>query len=211
MNAAVFTQSYQEPPFCEREILRYAGCRKQEPHTEALLADCLQEVSGIFSYRICFCELPVSVNGSLCDFALFSLRSEALAKNLSGSDKAIVFAATVGVGIDRLIAKYSRLSPARALMLQAIGAERFEALCDAFCGEMNARYPSGLKPRFSPGYGDLPLSAQTDLFSLLDPPKRIGLSLNGSLLMSPSKSVTAVMGISNPRSSLSNPGSAGAC
>ena len=194
MNAAVFTQSYQEPPFCEREILRYAGCRKQEPHTEALLADCLQEVSGIFSYRICFCELPVSVNGSLCDFALFSLRSEALAKNLSGSDKAIVFAATVGVGIDRLIAKYSRLSPARALMLQAIGAERIEALCEAVCADGGAA-----TARFSPGYGDLPLTAQREVFRLLQPERRIGLCLNDSLLMSPTKSVTAIVGTRRER------------
>ena len=52
-----------------------------------------------------------------------------------------------------------------------------------------------LKPRFSPGYGDLPLSMQTDIFRVLDCPRKVGLTLNNSLLMSPSKSVTAIMGI----------------
>ena len=52
-----------------------------------------------------------------------------------------------------------------------------------------------LRPRFSPGYGDLPLELQKDVFRVLDCPRKIGLSLNESLLMSPSKSVTAIIGI----------------
>ncbi len=54
---------------------------------------------------------------------------------------------------------------------------------------------TGQRPRFSPGYGDLTLLAQKDIFAVLDCGKRIGLTLNDSLLMSPSKSVTAFVGI----------------
>ena len=54
-----------------------------------------------------------------------------------------------------------------------------------------------LRSRFSPGYGDLGLEMQKDIFAVLDCPRKIGLSLNESLLMSPSKSVTAIIGISN--------------
>ena len=53
-----------------------------------------------------------------------------------------------------------------------------------------------LSARFSAGYGDVPLELQRDIFALLDCPRRIGLTLNESLLMSPSKSVTAIVGIS---------------
>ena len=52
------------------------------------------------------------------------------------------------------------------------------------------------RPRFSPGYGDLPINMQKDIFAALDCPRKIGLSLNESLLMSPSKSVTAIIGVS---------------
>ena len=44
-------------------------------------------------------------------------------------------------------------------------------------------------------YGDLPLEVQTQFFQLLDCQRQIGLTLNDSLLMTPSKSVTAVFGI----------------
>ena len=50
------------------------------------------------------------------------------------------------------------------------------------------------KPRFSPGYGDLSLEVQKEIFSLLDCPRKIGVSLGDSLLMTPSKSVTAIIG-----------------
>ena len=104
----------------------------------------------------------------------------------------------MGLGIDRLINKYGRITPSRAVCLQAIGAERIEALCDEFCKDIAQKYAEScrkLRPRFSPGYGDLPLSLQRDILNLLSSEKRIGLTLNESLLMSPTKSVTAIVGI----------------
>ena len=110
----------------------------------------------------------------------------------------VVFAATIGLELDRLIARYSRLQPVKALMFQAIGAERVEALCDAFNEEVKCRAAENgesTRPRFSPGYGDVPLALQADIFCVLDCPRKIGLSLNASLLMTPSKSVTAIIGV----------------
>ena len=186
---------YDGIPFCEREILRYAGCTRADDKTEALLNECIKEVQGKVSYKVCYRQLSVSHSEDNCDFELFSLKSKHLAKNLDGCRKAVLFAATIGVEIDRLIAKYGHISPSKALMFQAIGAERIEALCDAFCKDIAKEYGVGLRPRFSPGYGDLPLETQKDIFAILDCGKRIGLFLNDSLLMSPSKSVTAFVGI----------------
>ena len=52
------------------------------------------------------------------------------------------------------------------------------------------------RPRFSPGYGDVDLAVQKDFFRLL-PCTRIGLTLMDTLIMSPEKSVTAFVGITN--------------
>ena len=176
----VQTAFFEEPPINEREILRYMSSRGGEDELRPLISECLDELRGRLSYKVCHVE------------------SNDLAKNLSGCKETVIFAATIGVEIDRLIAKYSRLSPAKAFCYQAIGAERVEELCDGFCESVNEKLGAGgemLKPRFSPGYGDLPLETQKMVFSLLDCPKRIGVTLGDSLLMSPSKSVTAFAGI----------------
>lgn len=52
-----------------------------------------------------------------------------------------------------------------------------------------------LVARYSPGYADFPLSAQRELLALLDAPRKVGVSLTDSLLMVPSKSVSAVIGV----------------
>ena len=197
MTPAVFTKSYPAPPLCEREILRYAGCKGSDGTLDAPLHACIEEAKDAFRYRVCYTRLPVRTTDGVCDFGIFSLKSAQLTKNLAGCDSVLLFAATVGVGIDRLIAKYGRISPAKALLFQALGAERIEALCDTFCDDTAKELHIGLRPRFSPGYGDLPLAAQSDIFDVLGCAKRIGLSLNDSLLMSPSKSVTAFAGLSD--------------
>ena len=79
-------------------------------------------------------------------------------------------------------------------MFQAIGAERVESLCDLLNGEI-AGNSALLKSRFSPGYGDFPIRFQKEIFSVLQCSKNVGVHLNESLFMSPSKSVTAVIGV----------------
>lgn len=195
MMPVIFQKTYGELPFCEKEILRYVGCKTPDPKVGMLLQDCVRELRGKLNYRVCWCQLPLSISDDCCDFGVFSLSSVQLAANLQGCESVLLFGATVGMEMDRLIARYGRLSPARGLIMQAIGAERIEGLCDAFCQDMASQLDMELRPRFSPGYGDLPLTVQKDIFSVLDCEKRIGLFLNNSLLMSPSKSVTAFAGL----------------
>lgn len=197
MNLTVLNKAYDSPAVCEKEILRYAGCKSVDRETQKLLNLCLNEVLGKLTYKVCYCELPITVNEDVCDFDVFKVSSQKLAANLKDCKRVILLAATVGIKIDRLITKYGYISPAKALMFQAIGAERIEALCDNFCADIENSLKISLKPRFSPGYGDLPLETQKQIFAVLDCPKRIGLTLNESLLMSPSKSVTAFAGISD--------------
>ena len=197
MSGPIITKFCGAPPRREWEIRRYAGYRTETPETETLRDTCWSEAAPQLQYRVCYRVCTVSVTGDLCDFGAFQFQSEKLANNLRGCKRAVVFAATVGIGLDRLIAKYGRLSPSKALMLQAIGAERIEALCDAFCAELAAELHCKFRPRFSPGYGDFPITAQKELFAVLDCTRQIGVTLNDSLLMSPTKSVTAIVGITD--------------
>ena len=198
--SVIVRRRYTSPPICEKEILRYGGCPADEADEEllALLRDCVAEAEPRLTYQVCYRELPVSVSDGKCDFGVFRVASADLCRYLADCDGVILFAATVGLELDRLIARYGRIAPARALLMQAFGAERIEALCDAFCAELaQEKEQKGKRvlPRYSPGYGDFPLEAQRQIFSVLDCARQIGLSLNESLLMSPTKSVTAVVGI----------------
>ena len=175
------------------DVLRYAG-GKEDEKTVALIKECLKEAESTLSFGLCYRIFSVKITNRLCDFGAFKVTSSDLAKNLAGCHKVCIFGATLGAGFDRLLIKYSRLSPAKALILQGIGAERIEALCDAFCEHLRGEGYS-LKPRFSAGYGDLSLSTQKKIFTHLPLEKMLGITLNDSLLMSPTKSVTAFVGI----------------
>ena len=185
------------PPPDRREILRYMRCPAPDAGVSALLEKCLTEALPTLSPRVAFAVFDIETTENGVRFPFITWESRALAEHLAGCDKALLFGATLGVGLDRLIAR-SGVDAAAAFCHQAVGAERVEALCDAFCAEQAAIWAGTVRKmtgRFSPGYGDWPLTAQADVFRCLDLPRRIGLTLNGSFVMSPSKSVTAVVGI----------------
>ena len=194
----VYIKTYDAPPCDTREILRYAGVRSDAPDMVELLESCLAEVQGKLSYKACWQTFPVILRDDAVDLTFTQTTSASLRKHLQGCGSIVLFAATVGLELDRLITRYSRISPSRALMFQAIGAERIEALCDLVSrdtAETAAECGMHTTSRFSPGYGDLPLDIQRDIFRVLDCPRKIGLTLNESLLMSTKKSVTAVVGL----------------
>ena len=180
-------------PVDEREVFRYVGGRGEaDGQVGALLEECIAEGLPAVSYKACFLEL------SLEEFFARFGRCALTENRLRGCERVVLFAASVGLGIDRLIARYASTYTAKALLLQALGAERVEALCEAVCERLDEEYAKqGLRldARFSAGYGDFPLSAQTVFFQLLDCNRLLGLTLNESLMMSPSKSVTAAVGV----------------
>ena len=193
----VFVKTYHLPAVNQREWFRYMGVKDANEEIAVLAETCLKETEGCFSARVCYCEVPVRLENGTVDLTVWNGESRFLRERLKNCESAVIFAATVGLEIDRLVKKYSRTSPSKALCLQALGTERVEALCDLFCEELKERVQKkGMQTtgRFSPGYGDLPLEMQTDIFRVLDCARHIGVTLNDSLLMSPTKSVTAIVG-----------------
>ena len=195
--STVFVKSYTEPQFNIKEIFRYMGCDTEGEEFLPFVNECIEECRDKLSYKVCWCEVDVNHTQNGIDFGFMQIESKALKKNLADCKSVVIFGATIGIEIDRLISKYGRLAPSKALIFQAIGAERIESLCNVFNNEIKTvKQNNFTRPRFSPGYGDLPLECQKDIFGVLDCAKKIGLSLNDSMLMSPSKSVTAFIGIS---------------
>ena len=53
-----------------------------------------------------------------------------------------------------------------------------------------------LRPRFSPGYGDFSIEHQKQILQMLNAAKEIGVSSTESSMLTPTKSVTALIGLS---------------
>ena len=194
----ICTKAPTVPPIDQSVALRYAGMRGQVDEVSELLRSCVAEVEGAFSYRVCWRTFPLQTLGKELDLGFARVRSRDLQAHLAGCSEILVLAATVGLEIDRLIARANAHSPTKALLLDALGTERVEALCDALEAELREdahKTNQSLTRRFSPGYGDLPLELQRNLLAALDAPRSVGITLNQSLLLSPSKSVTAIIGI----------------
>lgn len=195
---AVYIKSYEAPQIDRGEILRYAGAVSENAEMRLILDECLEEISGKLTYNVCYLECPIAFSDGELDFGFMKTSSKALLKRMEGCKAAIVFAATVGIEIDRIIRKYSAISSAKQLLFNAIGAERVEALCDVFFESVKkekAEFGLSVASRFSPGYADLPIEFQREIFSALDCSRKIGITLNQSMLMTPTKSVTAIIGV----------------
>lgn len=127
------------------------------------------------------------------------ISSKSLARNLNHCEKAVLFGATLGTGVDRLIARTSLTDMANAVVLQACAAAMLEEFCDEKqfeIGEELEKEGLYLRPRFSPGYGDFDIGFQKSFMQMLDCAKAIGLTMTESFMMTPTKSVTAVIGAS---------------
>ena len=188
-----------------KEVQRYMGYRGIAdigPDIRAKIDKAIGQVSLQSHPRIISKEYPVTVRDNDVTIHAGSedviLQSESLARNLSGCCGAILLAATIGPACDMLVRRAGVTSAVDASIYQAAGAAAIESFLD----DMNDRYKADyeaqglfLRPRFSPGYGDLPLATQKDVMELLQCESKIVISLNDSLLMTPSKSVTAIFGI----------------
>ena len=117
---------------------------------------------------------------------------------LDNCSKVILLACTLGLSFDAFLSREQAKSMAEAVILDGCGSALVEQGCDEAEREIASRFPTlYLTDRFSPGYGDLPLSLQKDLCAALDAQRRLGIYVNESMLMTPQKSVTALIGLSS--------------
>lgn len=134
---------------------------------------------------------------SKISFADVVFYSESLGINLKDCRQVFLVAVTIGPQVDALIRRTQALDSVKASIMQAAGAmfaEKTIELINAQIKDLAASQNTKCKPRFSPGYGDVPLTIQKDFFRLL-PCSKIGLSLMDTLIMSPEKSITAFIGL----------------
>lgn len=189
-----------EKEMLKKEAVRYLGYGRHavDEQTSALIDRSflnLQSVANRKSiYRIFDLEWN---NPEMICFGNVRVKSKSLERNLRGCDKIILFGATLGIGVDQMIRRKSLTDMADAVVLQACAAALLEEYCDECQEKISEEMRKEgyfLRPRFSPGYGDFAMEHQKDVMRILECAKNIGLTMTESYMMSPTKSVTAVIG-----------------
>lgn len=183
-----------------REVLRYLAF-KGTPEERLLqeIDGCSRELVSTAAPKACFLRVPVThgENGQLTIDGT-PLCSKDLQGHLRGCKEAFLFAATLGAPVDGLMRRYSVTGMSRAVILQACAAAAIESFCDEQEEALRKSVEGEslfLRPRYSPGYGDFPIQWQHTLLSMLEAPKRIGLTATDSCMLAPTKSVTAIIGL----------------
>lgn len=196
--------------YLRSEVLRYAGMgqadeKEIDPRIIEFADWAVEELTRVYEPRyttkiFSVRAIPGVENGLRfggCN--VMDVTSRSLTINLADCEEVLFFAATLGAEVDWLIRKYSAKDMSQGLIMDAAAAALIESYCDG-CHyrlekELNRDYKT-LRPRFSPGYGDFDVKHQWDFIRLLDLPRQIGVTPTDSGMLVPTKSVTALMGIS---------------
>ena len=167
--------------------------RTPAPLDSEVIRDCIARVSEVCRPRYCYAKTSVSADVlGECQLDFMAINSVSLAKALADCSSAYVAAVTLGIEVDRLIARLAITSKAKSFIADGVAS----ALAEAAMEQVNGLLPSQcLKERYSVGYGDFVLSYQAHVLDFLKADKLLGIKLSESYIMTPRKSVTAVIGV----------------
>lgn len=175
------------------EALRYLALRDGVTLDDTVLRyidECEERVTRALSPRFLYRSFSLSE-------PIIPLVGGDIAAHLRGCTEAVILCATVGAGVDRLIRALQVEDMAKAVIADAFAGAAVEQVCEYAENEIKkVLFGKFFTWRYSPGYGDFPLETQKSLLEALDAPRKIGLCATDSLMLTPIKSVTAVMGVS---------------
>jgi len=183
-----------------REVLHFLGWRGSP--VEQQLMDQIKalsdEVIRTVQPRVQIRRFLIEDEGCF-ESTSFMPEGEDIARMLAPCHEGVLLAATLGAQSERMLLRAQAKSSAQAVLLDAVLSAAIESVCDQAEDSLRAQLAEEglyLTDRFSPGYGDMPLGQTKEICEVLGTAKTIGLTVSGSGIMIPRKSVTAVMGIS---------------
>lgn len=190
-------------PISKTEAARYMGVKgAPDDSVSALLDEAERTIRSRITPKYVYRETPLCFENSGVRLECMNvpLGGADIRKHLEGCTKAIILAATLTTEADKLIRQAEVRGMAEALALDCLCSAAIEQVCDCAEKEIFSRNSYSYRTwRFSPGYGDFPIEHQKDFLASLNTQRRIGLTVTDSCLLIPTKSVTAIIGISeNP-------------
>ena len=163
-------------------------------YTDETITRCEENLRRVITCKYAYTKVSVEIKSeNICDFGFGDIQSRDLVKALYGCKEADILGVTIGIGADRLISRLSLTSPAESFITDSLASAAAESLCNYADNSLRG---TGKKPfRYAPGYGDMPLSYQPAILQALNADYTLGITLNSAALMTPMKSITAIMGI----------------
>lgn len=174
------------------EALAFLGHRGQE------LGDLHERLER--AARLCEDELsPRGVYRAMsAPEALALLPGRDIARHVEGCADVVLLAVTLGAPSEMLLRRERALSATNGLLADACASSLIEQAANVLNGHIAAEAAArGLAAtsRFSPGYGDLPLSCQPAFLAACGADRALGIRATAAHLLVPAKSITAVIGL----------------
>lgn len=184
------------------EVLRYLGYKKQEieESLNKLIDETIEESKELLLPKFVYGSYKNKLqdNGVLLEGTNLVLQGKDIKEHLKYSNEVSVMAVTIGSKIETKIKFYEKSNLTKALILDSCATTAVEEVCDQIEDyiKMEANKNNlSITFRYSPGYGDLPLTIQGEVISILKADKTIGLTVSDHHILFPRKSVTAIIGL----------------
>lgn len=188
------------------EVLRYLGYRGTviplalDQLIDQCIDEVLQTVQPQYIYRkfaICHTDDGVQIEQTP-----ILLTGNSIREHLLHCNEIYLLAVTIGIQADRMIRKKMATAPDEGVICNSafgVAIEQVADLADEQIQQECAKDGKNTTWRFSPGYGDLPLTPQKQIIQVLQTQQAIGLTVTDSLILTPTKSVTAIIGVTDAR------------
>lgn len=185
-----------------KEVMKYLSLRHGIPEKEYVekIDEMSHSVMKASKEKVCSVTFKITNHDPVeLENGAVRLEGEDIKNHLIDCDECVFLAATLGSDIDRLIKKSSLQDMAEAVIIDACASAAIENVCENYTAEierMAAEKGLYITDRFSPGYGDMPIESQRMFCDVTSCDRRIGLFCSRDMILTPLKSVTAVIGIS---------------
>lgn len=181
------------------EIIRYMGGKLE--NTDNLLLEKIEESIKIFKEKVIpkseyiIVDIGISKDTVKIHNTDILLKSSDLTYHLASCSKAIILLTTLGVSSENLLRKSRMISSLDELIFNSISNHVLDLYNDSLCEKFERIYNT-ITTAYGAGYGDLSLSYQGDILSLLSNKLMVGINANN--ILSPKKTTLSIIGI-NPK------------
>lgn len=186
------------PIIDESEVKRYAGLKHAQDFPEQYVKEACLEVQLVAAPKGIYKRYDYdAATGTIACNPPLVVEGTSIRKHLEKSEKVYVLAVTVGEDVElRSAALFKQGNYTVGMLVDAAATTAVEQVADQVNRLIDKEAErSGYKTtwRFSPGYGNWPLTVQPALAKAIGA-EAIGLTVTETFLLFPRKSVTAIIG-----------------